>query len=76
MVSPSFHDSDYTLLATRIREAGYFCHGHWQKNHPQGFLSMAAMFLFILKISVAVKGKEEESSRQRKNGRGAKTPRL
>lgn len=54
-------DSDFTKLATRIREAGLLVYGIGEKKTPQAFVSACDKFIFTEILSV-----ETETSKTRK----------
>jgi uncharacterized LabA/DUF88 family protein len=56
-------DSDYTRLATRIREAGLVVYGFGERKTPQSFVAACDRFVFteILKPQAIPSGQEEQA---------------
>jgi len=64
-------DSDYTRLATRIRETGIFVMGIGEKKTPKAFVNACDLFVYTENLVVekkAVQQKRIQSSRTRKTG--------
>ena len=63
-------DSDFTRLASRIREAGLFVYGFGQKKTPQAFVSACDKFIFteILKEQDEVSGGEKKRTTKELKG--------
>lgn len=61
-------DSDYTRLATRIREEGFFVMGIGQKKTPKSFVN--ACDLFIYTENLAPQRRESKPRPERGRGRG------
>ena len=55
-------DSDYTRLATRIREEGYFVMGIGQKKTPEPFVKGVELFIYTENMT----GSDEEESAKKK----------
>lgn len=60
-------DSDYTRLATRIREAGYFVMGIGKRSTPKAFVNACNVFIYTENL-----GSREKERRRRSSG-GEKT---
>jgi uncharacterized LabA/DUF88 family protein len=63
-------DSDYTRLATRIREAGTFVMGIGEKKTPKPFVNACDVFVYTENLVIA---KKVEQAPRNQRGRGAKT---
>jgi uncharacterized LabA/DUF88 family protein len=63
-------DSDFTRLASRIREAGLFVYGFGEKKTPQAFVSACDKFIFteILKEQDEVSGGEKKRTTKELKG--------
>ena len=62
-------DSDYTRLATRIREAGIFVMGIGEKKTPKAFVNACDLFVYtenLVEEKKAVQQKRTQSSRSKK----------
>ncbi len=65
-------DSDYTRLATRIREKGFFVMGIGKKNTPRAFVNACDVFVFAENlVAEATQSKKQSESRR---GNGGKAP--
>ncbi|MBK8341290.1 MAG: NYN domain-containing protein [Flavobacteriales bacterium] len=62
-------DSDYTRLATRLRESGLFVMGVGEKKTPDAFVKACERFIYVENLDV----QEEPKTEQKRNG-GAKKP--
>jgi hypothetical protein len=63
-------DSDYTRMATRIREEGFFVMGIGQKKTPKSFVNACDLFIYTENLAPKRESKpRQEQSRDR--GRGA-----
>jgi uncharacterized LabA/DUF88 family protein len=61
-------DSDYTRLATRIREKGFFVMGIGKKSTPRAFVNACDVFVFTENLQVEAQlSKQQESSRKSQN---------
>jgi len=60
-------DSDYTRLATRIREDGLFVIGVGEKKTPDAFVNACNQFIYSENLIVTQKPKRREIKRQKKN---------
>ena len=56
-------DSDFTKLASRIREAGLFVYGFGEKKTPKAFVSACDKFIF----TEVLRSKDESSEKIRRN---------
>ena len=62
-------DSDYTRLATRIREAGVFVMGIGEKKTPKAFVNACDLFVYtenLVEEKKAIQKKRTQSSRTKK----------
>ena len=62
-------DSDYTRLATRIREAGIFVMGIGEKKTPKAFVNACDLFVYtenLVEEKKAIQQKRTQSSRAKK----------
>jgi len=62
-------DSDYTRLATRIREAGIFVMGIGEKKTPKAFVNACDLFVYtenLVEEKKAVQQRRSQSSRSKK----------
>ncbi len=59
-------DSDYTRLATRIREMGFFVMGIGKRSTPRAFVNACNVFIYTENLSP-----REQQQQQRRKGRGA-----
>lgn len=57
-------DSDYTRLATRIREAGYFVMGIGKRSTPKAFVNACNVFIYTENL----RPREREKERRRRAG--------
>ena len=55
-------DSDYTRLATRIREAGYFVMGIGKRTTPKAFINACNVFIYTENLGLGGKEKKRRSS--------------
>ena len=63
-------DSDYTRLATRIREKGFFVMGIGKKNTPRAFVNACDLFVFAENLVVEAQvQKQVESSKSKPNSK-------
>ncbi len=66
-------DSDYTRLATRIREAGVFVMGIGEKKTPKAFVNACDLFVYTENLVEAKKTSQKrktQTSRAKKNSAG------
>ena len=61
-------DSDYTRLATRIREMGFFVMGIGKRSTPKAFVNGCNIFIYT--ENLVPRGRERESREPRRRGRG------
>jgi hypothetical protein len=64
-------DSDYTRLATRIREAGVFVMGIGEKKTPKAFVNACDLFVYtenLVEEKKAIQKKRTQASRTKKTG--------
>ena len=69
-------DSDYTRLATRIREAGIFVMGIGEKKTPKAFINACDLFVYtenLVEEKKALQKKRTQSSRTKKTTTGTET---
>lgn len=69
-------DSDYTRLATRIREAGIFVMGIGEKKTPKAFVNACDLFVYtenLVEEKKALQKKRTQSSRTKKTTTDAET---
>jgi len=69
-------DSDYTRLATRIREAGIFVMGIGENKTPKAFVNACDLFVYtenLVEEKKAIQQKRTQSSRAKKNSTEANT---
>ncbi len=65
-------DSDYTRLATRIREAGVFVMGIGEKKTPKAFINACDLFVYtenLVEEKKAVQQRRTQSSRTKKTNK-------
>jgi len=62
-------DSDYTRLATRIREAGYFVMGIGKRSTPKAFINACNVFIYTENLGLGEKKKREDPARPRRPAR-------
>ena len=66
-------DSDYTRLATRIREAGVFVMGIGEKKTPKAFINACDLFVYtenLVEEKKALQKKRTQSTRTKKSAAG------
>ena len=61
-------DSDYTRLATRIREMGFFVMGIGKRSTPKAFVNGCNIFIYT--ENLVPRGREREVREPRRRGRG------
>jgi uncharacterized LabA/DUF88 family protein len=61
-------DSDYTRLATRIREMGFFVMGIGKRSTPKAFVNGCNIFIYT--ENLVPRGRERETREPRRRGRG------
>ena len=61
-------DSDYTRLATRIREMGFFVMGIGKRSTPKAFVNGCNIFIYT--ETLAPRGREREAREPRRRDRG------
>ncbi|MGZ5453451.1 MAG: NYN domain-containing protein [Candidatus Aminicenantales bacterium] len=66
-------DSDYTRLATRIREMGFFVMGVGKRSTPKSFVNGCNIFIYTENLQP--KGREREAREPRRRERGGAAPR-
>ncbi len=59
-------DSDYTRLATRIREDGLFVIGVGEKKTPEAFVNACNQFIYSENLSITQESKRERRNREKK----------
>ena len=59
-------DSDYTRLATRIREEGLFVIGVGEKKTPEAFINACNQFIYCENLAVTKKPKKETRKKTKK----------
>ena len=66
-------DSDYTRLATRIREEGFFVMGIGQKKTPKSFVNACDLFIYTENLAPRRENKprQQERGHDRDRGRGS-----
>ena len=62
-------DSDYTRLATRIRETGIFVMGIGEKKTPKPFVNACDLFVYTENIVAEKKAAQQKQSHARKTGK-------
>lgn len=62
-------DSDYTRLATRIREEGLFVMGIGEKKTPEAFVKACEKFVFTELLTTITEEEKEEKVRSSKKGK-------
>jgi uncharacterized LabA/DUF88 family protein len=65
-------DSDYTRLATRIRETGIFVMGIGEKKTPKAFVNACDLFVFTENLAVEKKAVRQKQAQQAKKTTGKK----
>jgi uncharacterized LabA/DUF88 family protein len=63
-------DSDYTRLATRIRESGLLVVGIGKKNTPRAFVSACNVFIYTENLKRKSQGNDNSISRRKSNQMG------
>jgi hypothetical protein len=61
-------DSDYTRLATRIREMGFFVMGIGKRSTPKAFVNGCNIFIYT--ENLVPRGRERDTREPRRRGRG------
>jgi hypothetical protein len=67
-------DSDYTRLATRIREAGIFVMGIGQKKTPKAFVNACKVFIYTENLTRSEAPAQGEREKPEKAERAERTP--
>ena len=70
-------DSDYTRLATRIRETGIFVMGIGEKKTPKAFVNACDLFVYtenLVEEKKVIQQKRTQASRAKKTGTGTTEP--
>jgi hypothetical protein len=62
-------DSDYTRLATRIRETGIFVMGIGEKKTPKPFVNACDVFVFTENLVVEKKAVQQKQAQAKKSGK-------
>lgn len=62
-------DSDYTRLATRIREAGIFVMGIGEKKTPKAFVNACDVFVFAENLAAEKKATQKIQTTTKKSGK-------
>ena len=62
-------DSDYTRLATRIRESGVFVMGIGEKKTPKAFVNACDVFVFTENLAAEKKAVKQKQSQTKKSGK-------
>src|SRR5215475_9786501 len=62
-------DSDYTRLATRIRETGIFVMGIGEKKTPKAFVNACDLFVYTENLVEEKKAVQQKQSQAKKSGR-------
>jgi uncharacterized LabA/DUF88 family protein len=62
-------DSDYTRLATRIRESGIFVMGIGEKKTPKAFVNACDVFVFTENLAAEKKASKQKQAQTRKTGK-------
>src|ERR1051325_7513548 len=62
-------DSDYTRLATRIRETGIFVMGIGEKKTPKPFVNACDVFVYTENLVVEKKATQHKQSQAKKTGK-------
>jgi hypothetical protein len=65
-------DSDYTRLATRIREMGFFVMGIGKRSTPKAFVNGCNIFIYTENLVPRGGGREREPRRRDRGGQGRK----
>lgn len=61
-------DSDYTRLATRIREKGFFVMGIGKKTTPRAFVNACDVFVFTENLATETAAPKKQSTGKKTNG--------
>ncbi|MFC1994590.1 NYN domain-containing protein [Chloroflexota bacterium] len=64
-------DSDYTRLATRIREKGFFVMGIGKKNTPRAFVNACEIFVYTENLLTEADISKPKATKPRKRARAA-----
>lgn len=67
-------DSDYTRLATRIREEGFFVMGIGRRDTPKAFVNACEVFTFTENLSSEAEAKQAAKPSKQKAAEKSKTP--
>jgi hypothetical protein len=67
-------DSDYTRLATRIREKGFFVMGIGKKNTPRAFVNACDVFVFAENLIAEATAAKKPIGAKKSNGTGVAAP--
>lgn len=62
-------DSDYTRLATRIRETGIFVMGIGEKKTPKAFVNACDVFVFTENLAAEKKAARQKQAQTKKTGK-------
>src|SRR5574342_568715 len=62
-------DSDYTRLATRIRETGIFVMGIGEKKTPKAFVKACDLFVYTENLVAEKKATQQKQSHTKKTGK-------
>ncbi|HEY5728792.1 MAG TPA: NYN domain-containing protein [Anaerolineales bacterium] len=62
-------DSDYTRLATRIRETGIFVMGIGEKKTPKAFVNACDVFVFTENLAAEKKATQKKQTHAKKSGK-------
>jgi len=62
-------DSDYTRLATRIRETGIFVMGIGEKKTPKAFVNACDVFVFTENLAAEKKATKQKQTQTKKTGK-------
>jgi len=66
-------DSDYTRLATRIRESGIFVMGIGKRTTPKAFVNACIVFVYTENLDPELRRKEQEKAKARAKARQSKS---
>ena len=66
-------DSDYTRLATRIRERGFFVMGIGEKKTPKSFVKACNVFIYTENLTLIDSGLKETSNEMKRNEKSEKS---
>ena len=64
-------DSDYTRLATRIRETGIFVMGIGEKKTPKAFVNACDVFVYTENLQVEKKAAQQKQSHAKKSAKSS-----